>query len=138
MRRDFAYITFDYIKYTYTVMGSQTKHKKHSTKKGIRRTKKRGGGIKKKQIRVLFERSLLAPNNINVRIRVFAGPSVPTSVVDFDALLRLLHHYTENVDEQLEILMRESDGKQNLPKKERVINLYINDKDIPMFRGDAK
>jgi hypothetical protein len=65
-------------------MGSQTKHKKHSTKKGIRRTKKRGGGIKKKQIRVLFERSLLAPNNINVRIRVFAGPSVPTSG-DFNA-----------------------------------------------------
>jgi len=119
-------------------MVRQTKHKKHSTKKGIRKTKKRGGGIKKKQIRVLFERSLLTPNNINVRIRVFTGPSVPTSVVDFDALLRLLHHYTDNVDEQLEILMRESDENPNLPKKERVINLYVNDKDIPMFRGDAK
>ena len=130
-------------------MGKRTKYnnktqknKKRTTRinnKSFKKThsnqiKTKGGRKTKKQIRLLFENMHTSPN-IKSTIRVYSKPEIPNSIIDFDALSHLIKYYTENIDEQIEVLKK---GDVKPPKKERIINVYINEEDIPIFNDSDR
>lgn len=104
------------------------KNKKHG-RKTQRKYKKKGGNIRKEKITLLFEKQHTSPN-ISSTIRVYTKPTIPISIIDFGALSQLTNFYMEKVEEQLATLKF---GNIGPPQVMDTVDLYFNDKDIPIF-----
>jgi hypothetical protein len=108
-------------------------NKKHG-RKTQRKYKKKGGNIRKEKITLLFEKQHTSPN-ISSTIRVYTKPTIPTSIIDFGALSQLTNFYMEKVEEKLATLKY---GNIGPPQVMDTVDLYFNDKDIPIFNYPEK
>jgi hypothetical protein len=108
-------------------------NKKHG-RKTQRKYKKKGGYIRKEKITLLFEKQHTSPN-ISSIIRVYTKPTIPMSIIDFGALSQLINFYMERVEEQLATMKYGSIGP---PQVMDTVDLYFNDKDIPIFNYPEK
>jgi len=107
--------------------------KKHG-RKTRRKYKKKGGYIRKEKITLLFEKQHTSPN-ISSTIRVYTKPTIPMSIIDFGALSQLANFYMEREEEKLAILKY---GNIGPPQVMDTVDLYFNDKDIPIFNYPEK
>ena len=108
-------------------------NKKHG-RKTQRKYKKKGGYIRKEKITLLFEKQHTSPN-ISSIIRVYTKPTIPMSIIDFGALSQLANFYMEKVEEKLATLKY---GNIGPPQVMDTVDLYFNDKDIPIFNYPEK
>ena len=108
-------------------------NKKHG-RKTQRKYKKKGGYIRKEKITLLFEKQHTSPN-ISSTIRVYTKPTIPMSIIDFGALSQLINFYMERVEEQLATMKYGNIGPHQVMD---TVDLYFNDKDIPIFNYPEK
>lgn len=91
--------------------------------------KKKGGGTRKKTIQLLVQKKHTSPN-LDTTIRVYPKPSVPSSFIDFGSFYQLFDYYFKDVEEDIAV---QKYGETKPPKKLKIINVLVDDEQIPIF-----
>ena len=71
----------------------------------------------------------------SIPVRVYTKPTIPISIIDFGALSQLANFYMEKVEEKLATMKY---GNIGPPQVMDTVDLYFNDKDIPIFNYPEK
>lgn len=112
-------------------MKKYTRQNRNSRPKKKRTLRKRKGGDNKNVgAHFIFEKMHTSPN-IRARVFVKNKPKMPTNIIDFGALSKMINHYVQEVNEQISII-KEGDKKDK--KMVKTINFYMDNAQIPIFQ----